>query len=146
MKKISLLFLAIFLLFSIFFSFYDKKVENYYVILGVREFSVEIADSDSTRERGLSGHRPLLNNEGMLFIFEKEGSYPFWMKEMLFPIDILWIDKNFKVNHIESSVLPETYPKVFSGKDSTLYVLEIMAGESDELKIKTGDEIKFVKK
>ncbi|MSU45346.1 MAG: DUF192 domain-containing protein, partial [Candidatus Zambryskibacteria bacterium] len=83
---------------------------------------------------------------GMLFVFEKEGKYVFWMKDMLFPIDIIWIDKNFTVNHIETDLSRETYPKFFYPKDNILYVLEVLAGQASSSKINIGDTVKFIKK
>ncbi len=115
------------------------------VILGGKTFSVEIAKTDMERERGLSLHVPLSDSQGMLFIFPTEGLYGFWMKDMLFPIDIVWIDSNLKIVHIEKDLSPETYPKIFSPGAESLYVLEIPAGQSDILNIKTGDRVKFVK-
>lgn len=116
------------------------------VVLGTETFKVEVSDTDRLREQGLSGHKPLMKNEGMLFIFEKEGNYGFWMKDMLFSIDIIWIDKNFVVNHIESGVSPETYPKVFYPQGEILYVLEVLGGQASSSKIKIGDSVKFIKK
>jgi len=116
------------------------------VVVGEKTYSVEVRDSNLERSKGLSGHKALLDNEGMLFIFEKPGSYGFWMKEMLFPIDIIWIDENFVINHIESAVSPETYPKVFYPTSEILYVLEVSSGQASSSKIKIGDTVKFVKK
>lgn len=120
--------------------------ERWEVIVGERSYVVEVRDSDAERSKGLSGHKPLLENEGMLFVFEKEGNYGFWMKDMLFPIDIIWIDKNFVVNHIESEVSPETYPKVFYPMGIIMYVLEVSSGQASSSNIKIGDAVKFVKK
>src|SRR5882672_5260542 len=49
------------------------------------------ADTDALRTLGLSGHSPLAADEGMLFIFPAPGEYGFWMKDMLFPLDLVWI-------------------------------------------------------
>ena len=115
------------------------------VVVGGKTFSVEVARTDMERERGLSLHVPLQNNQGMLFIFQKEDLYGFWMKDMLFPIDIVWIDQNLRIIHIERAIVPETYPKIFKAGAKSLYVLEIPAGQSDIIKIKTGDTVKFIK-
>src|SRR3989338_6103217 len=113
MKKIWFILLTLIVIFLLAFSFFVKKNNISSLILGEKEFSVEVVDSDFARGRGLSGRSALLENQGMFFVFEKESDYGFWMKDMLFPIDIIWIDKNFKINHIENEVKPETYPKVF---------------------------------
>ncbi|MEQ1500402.1 MAG: DUF192 domain-containing protein [Parcubacteria group bacterium] len=116
------------------------------LVLGGRTFSVEIADTKNLTEKGLSGHAPLAFNEGMFFAFKDSDVYGFWMKEMLFPIDIIWIDKDFRIVHIEKEVKPETYPKVFYPSLPAMYVLEISSGESDKLGLQIGDPVRFVKK
>lgn len=103
-------------------------------------------DTATGRQNGLSHRRPLSSDEGMLFVFEKEGFYGFWMKDMLFSIDIIWIDANLKIVHIENNVSPQTYPKVFRPTSKSLYVLEILAGQSEISNIKIGDSVKILKK
>jgi hypothetical protein len=125
-----------------FFSYDNRKME---VELGGKTFSVKIADTNITRERGLSGHSSLLDNQGMIFVFDKPDTYGFWMKNMFFPIDIIWISQDLKINHIQMSVSPETYPKIFYPEEKSLYVLEISAGQSQVLNLKIGDSIRFVK-
>ncbi len=117
---------------------------NYeYVVLGGKSFNVEVARTEFELERGLSGHKPLADNEGMIFVFSKPDRHGFWMKDMNFPIDILWIDENFKIVHIEKSVLPQSFPKVFYPEASVLYVLEISAGLTSDLLVKVGDQVVF---
>jgi len=137
---IILSFSAIFLIKS------STNNKNQGVILGEKLFEVEVMDDDVERSRGLSLHSPLEDNQGMLFIFPEDDLYGFWMKDMLFPIDIIWIDKNLVIVHIETNVLPETYPKVFSPSVPARYVLELSSGQSDFLKLKIGDSIKILKK
>ena len=116
------------------------------VILGGKEFSVEVLDTKPLLEKGLSGHKPLNSDEGMLFIFQKPDSYGFWMKDMLFPIDIIWMDANWKIVYINKSLRPETYPKIFYPDAPSLYVLEISEGEAQTLGLKIGDTVKFIEK
>jgi hypothetical protein len=144
-KKIQTIF-VIFLILFVAFLFFNQSKEIKGVVVGGKNFSVEVARTEMERARGLSLHVPLLDDQGMLFIFEKEGFYGFWMKDMSFSIDILWIDPNFKVKHIEKNISPDTYPKIFTPETENLYVLEISAGQADFLNIKIGDSVKFVKK
>lgn len=104
---------------------------------------IDVAKTDTDREKGLSGREKLAENEGLLFIFEEEGDYGFWMKNMNFPIDIAWLDRNKKIIHIEKNILPETYPKTFSSPEKSLYVLETVAGFFENSKIKIGDFAEF---
>ena len=100
--------------------------------------SVEIADTAFTRMRGLSGHAPLLADEGMLFIFDEPGVYGFWMKDMLFPIDIIWLDANRNVVHIKSNADPSSYPESFAPEMPAQFVLEVTAGYTNANGIEIG--------
>ena len=71
------------------------------LVLGGKTFSVDVADTVYTQAKGLSNRQSLGYNEGMLFIFKDVDIHGFWMKDMLFPIDIIWMDENLKINHIE---------------------------------------------
>ncbi|MCH8049079.1 DUF192 domain-containing protein, partial [Patescibacteria group bacterium] len=88
---------------------------------------VEIADTQEKREKGLSNRESLQENRGMLFLFEKPGRYGFWMKEMNFAIDIIWIDKDKSVTEITKNVDPKTFPKVFYSTEAVQYVVSTRA-------------------
>lgn len=104
---------------------------------------VDVAEDNATRAQGLSGRKSLKDDQGMLFVFETLGIYKFWMKEMNFPIDIIWFDGNQKIVHIEKNVLPESYPKLFGPDEETKYVLEVAAGFSTKNDLKVGDTFKI---
>src|SRR3972149_4363578 len=76
----------------------------------------EIAGTPAERTRGLSGRECIGKNQGMLFVFDKPDYYPFWMKNMRFPIDIIWIDASKKVVYVKSNVAPSSYPQTFVSK------------------------------
>ncbi len=144
-KKIFILYLifAVFLIIIAGLSTVNYKAK---VIVKNKLYIVEVANTTYFLEKGLSGHPPLKNDEGMFFVFQKPDKYGFWMKDMLFPIDIIWIDKDFKIIHIEKSVSPGTYPKVFYPEADSLYVLEVSADEAEKLNLKAGDAIQFLQK
>lgn len=102
---------------------------------------VFLADTESLRTRGLSYREMLGKNQGMLFVFDKSDKYGIWMKEMRFPIDIIWLDSKMKVVDIIKNLAPETYPKIFKPQTDAKFVLEVNAGFSDENKIKIGSEM-----
>ena len=135
-----------FLILVVIFVLFRRSEKITGVEIGGKIFSIELAQTKKELEKGLSGHAPLLDGQGMLFVFSRSGRYGFWMKDMSFPIDIIWIDSNFKIVSIEKSVLPETYPEVFYPESSSLYVLEILAGQADTIGLKTGDGLQFIKK
>lgn len=105
-------------------------------------FSVELAKTAEAQGRGLAGRQSLDKNKGMLFIFEQEGIYPFWMKNTLIPLDIIWIDKDRKVVFINKNSRPcgvTDCPRINS-ENRAKYILEINAGISEELGLKIGDQ------
>jgi uncharacterized membrane protein (UPF0127 family) len=104
---------------------------------------VTVANDPEEQRVGLSGTPSLPVNAGKLFIFDKEDYYGMWMKDMLFPIDILWIDNNFKIVHIEENVTPETYPDTFSSDVPARFVLETNAFFAKNSNVIVGDEVDF---
>lgn len=102
---------------------------------------VTIADTPEERRQGLSGVSSLPDREGKLFIFDEEGSYGFWMKNMSIPIDILWVNNNLEIVHIEENVKPESYPAVYNSSKPARFVLEFNAFFADTFKIKVGDKV-----
>jgi uncharacterized membrane protein (UPF0127 family) len=107
-------------------------------------YSVDIARTDETRMQGLMSRPGLGQGKGMLFIFDTEAVYPFWMKNMFFSIDIIWLDRDKHVVHIASDVPPcitEPCP-LYTPSASALYVLEIPAGDAVRYGIQPGDVIR----
>lgn len=109
-------------------------------------FDVEVADNPALMSKGLSGHAPLNDKQGMLFVFSSPGKHDFWMKDMTFPIDIIWFGADKRIVYMEKSLSPKTYPKTYSPSEPSLYVLEINSGLSDKLGLKIGDQFVFVKR
>jgi uncharacterized membrane protein (UPF0127 family) len=107
-------------------------------------FKAIVSDTEESREQGLSGFTSLANDEVMVFIFEYPDLLGFWMKDMLFSIDMVWLDSNKKVVAIEKNVAPETYPKIFAPQTPALYVLEFNAGTVDRVGIEIGDTVVIV--
>ncbi len=108
--------------------------------IGEETFIVEIADNDEERVRGLSLREPIEANRGMLFIFDVSGNYSFWMKDMLFALDIIWINEGKRVVGIEKGIEPGTFPNKFYPPEPIKYALEIPAGNSA---IEIGDMLQF---
>lgn len=113
------------------------------IIIGQTKFEVEVADTPSSQAKGLSGHRPLLENTGMLFIFSQLTMPGFWMKDMNFPLDIVWISGG-KVVDILENLAPDDSPnrKVYYPKQMIDGVLEVAAGSVLKNNIKIGDDVK----
>jgi hypothetical protein len=106
-------------------------------------FFVKLAKTNAERRNGLMNVKQLDENRGMLFIFEAEGIYSFWMKNTLIPLDIIWIDSENKIVFIKENVqpckgliCPYVNPKV-----KAKYVLEINGGQAKASELKIGDNV-----
>lgn len=105
-------------------------------------FHVEIADTPAAQARGLSGRDFLAPENGMLFLFPKEEIQRFWMKDMKFPIDIIWIKEDTVVGMVIGAE-PESGPDytVYNSPEPIDKVLEINSGLTQKLGIKIGDAV-----
>lgn len=96
-------------------------------------FFVKLAKTEAEREEGLMSRNKLDEDKGMLFIFDKEEIYPFWMKNTLIPLDMIWLDNDKKIVFIAENVQPcspklkDACPSIIP-KSKAKYVLEINAG------------------
>lgn len=102
---------------------------------------VTIADTPEEHQRGLSNIESLDEKEGMLFIFPKEGRYGFWMKDTLIPLDIIWINDDMSVVHIEKNVSPESYPTIYHSPLPARFVVEVNAFFVSTFNLKVGDKV-----
>jgi uncharacterized protein len=108
--------------------------------------TAELARTDAERARGLMFRPKLLPDQGMLFVFEREEPHAFWMKNTLIPLDILWLDRDRRVVHVEKDVPPcksDPCPS-YGPARAALYVLELAAGAAARLGLKPGDRLDFV--
>jgi uncharacterized membrane protein (UPF0127 family) len=109
------------------------------VILDGQTIHVSIADTDALRQLGLGGRAGLAPDEGMLFIFPRDGIYAFWMKDMRFSIDMIWLADDGSIVYMAQNVSPDTYPKDFVPSAPARYVLELPAGYAKTHDVKIGD-------
>ena len=110
-----------------------------------KEIPVEVADTLKKRSLGLGKRASLKKGWGMLFVFEKRKPHRFWMKDMQFPLDIIWLD-NHRIVHIIHNAQPsdpKDEPEVMTSPVSVNFVLEIAAGRAAKLGLKTGQRMKF---
>ena len=142
MKKIIIL-----LIFTAIFGTYafqraEKTIGEDKVVINGTEFFVTIADSKEEYIRGLSGVSGLRENEGMLFLFDKPDRYGFWMKDMLFSIDIIWIAKG-QIIGIEESLEPVKtgIPPLYYPETPVDMVLEIKSGTAVKRLMRVGDKV-----
>lgn len=98
------------------------------VVIGGAKVQAEIADEPAEQVQGLSNHAPLSDTGGMFFIFPNESAQGFWMKDMLFSLDMIWLDRNLVVVDVTEGATPASYPAIFSPEENAQYVLEVNAG------------------
>lgn len=108
--------------------------------------TAQLAVSDEERQQGLMFREKINADQGMLFIFEEEAIHSFWMKNMEFPIDILWLDHEKRIVHVEHRVPPcerEPCPS-YTPSVPGMYVLELKAGSVKKHGLRLYDELIFV--
>ncbi len=98
-----------------------------------KKLTVEIADTEKKRAKGLMFRTHLDYDKGMLFIFPTESKHKFWMANTKIPLDMIWLDKNFEVIHVEKNVPPCTSKVLvncpsYGPETPAKYVLEVNAG------------------
>ena len=129
---------ALLLLGVLFLLFFNKK-ESVVIPTGFADgvlvsedirIAVSIADTPEEREQGLSDTDPLPPNTGKFFVFEEPGEYGFWMKDMNYSIDIIWLHESLSIVSIAKNATPESFPEVFYPARNSMYVLEVPAGFS----------------
>jgi uncharacterized membrane protein (UPF0127 family) len=106
---------------------------------------VEIAADDETRTQGLMYRDHLPEASGMIFIFPQAGNYPFWMKNCLISLDMIWIGADRRIVHIAHDVPPckadpcPNYPP----NATAAYVLEVPAGVAKLHHLADGQPLRF---
>ena len=107
--------------------------------------AVEVASDDATREQGLMYRDHLADDHGMIFLFLQAGEYPFWMKNTLIPLDMIWMDGQHRIVHIANNVQPckadpcPSYPP----NAQAASVLELAAGVAAKHHLADGNVLRF---
>lgn len=112
------------------YSFPTKKDKRQTQQLSVAGQNVEVVVADTTTERsiGLSNYVSLEPNTGMLFVFDDSDYYSFWMRDMDFAIDIIWINEDRQVVFVKENAMPADFPESYKPDEKALYVLEVPSG------------------
>jgi uncharacterized membrane protein (UPF0127 family) len=147
LKKFDTLFF-IFFVALILFSDAAPKTQKFVRIYFPDGDSVtaELAITPEERAQGLMFRKNIEFDQGMLFIFDKEDFYSFWMKNMLIPLDLIWLDGEKRIVHIERCLPPceeEPCPS-YPPKVPALYVLELKAGSAEQRGLKIFDRLDFI--
>lgn len=114
------------------------------VYAGKAILRAQIAKDDAAKEKGLAGRAQIARDEAMIFVFDKDGDIPIWMKGMETSIDIIWLNDKKKVVHVENNVEPDFEPhQVYRSPLPARYVLETRAGTAKKFGIKPGLSVRF---
>lgn len=142
------IFIVVFIVGGILALIIGGDNESAEVKIGSAVFKVEIASSIMQHSRGLSGRQQLADNEGMLFVFSSPGFYSFWMKGMIFPLDIIWISGD-RIVGMESNIPPPASIadnlKTYAPRFAVDRVLEINAGLAEKYGFKIGQQMEIVR-
>ncbi len=109
---------------------------------GVHVFSVEIADNEAAREKGLMFRKKLPEGQGMLFNFHREQDVTFWMQNTYIPLDMIFIRANGQILRIAENTEPLSTELIPSG-GPVLAVLEVVGGTASKFGIAPGDRVAY---
>lgn len=124
---------------QVFLNEQEQNLKKAIVNVGGSHLIASVANTPLSRKQGLSNVHSIGPNEGKLFVFDEEGYHEFWMKDMNFNIDIIFINKQGTVVDIIENISPETFPKTFKPKYPAIKVLEVNAGWASQNKVKVGE-------
>lgn len=139
--------LAIILLIVVVGVFYWKRPLVPKLSINNHIFTYDLAITPEQLSQGLSGRDPLTDSHGMLFVFDHKEKFTFWMKDMKFPLDFIWIDDRKVVDitlNVPTPVEGQQLP-VYSPKLPVNRVFEVTAGTVARYGIKEGDTVTYLK-
>lgn len=122
-----------------------SQAKTYPLTINTTPIEAELAETKEQQERGLGGRKDMPDDYGLLYILPKPYFYDFWMKDMKFPIDIIWVDRNQNVVDITRNLSPDSYPRIFQPVRPAQFVIEVVAGFADKHGIKIGDPVTIPK-
>ena len=113
------------------------------VMAGNGVFQASVAQTPAERTKGLSNTTRLKQTEAMLLVFDSADFWSIWMKDMNYPIDVVWLNDQKQVVYIVKNMPPDSYPKQFTPETAARYVLELPAGTVDQKAIKPQTTVRF---
>ena len=154
-KNISPCFLSLVLFLVLLSSLAYKEIESIQgqqqeqnqtalVSVGGAKIMAILSTTPDSQSKGLAIKDNLNENEGMLFVFDSPQKYSFWMKDMKFPIDIIWINSTGQIVHIEKNLPPCVLwlpcPS-YAPNDNSMYVLEVVSNFTNKYDVSVGDPV-----
>lgn len=151
LNKYNVLFIIFIVLLAAYFLFFvsikaENKIPDKIQRAEINHTTIYLTEVRSLEERslGLGGRDTLLEDHGMIFVFEKKDLYAFWMKGMRFPLDMIWLNDNIVVDITKNAPVVKSgeFPR-YTSKSPANYVIEVNAGFTDKYNINIGDQVKF---
>jgi uncharacterized membrane protein (UPF0127 family) len=148
-KTIIVVSLILICLVFIFYYFrpFSPKISSVEIDIKNTKYTLEVANTPSQQTKGLSNRTSLCSTCGMIFVFRNDGIRPFWMKDTLIPLDMIWLNHQDQVVFIQTAEpqlnIPMTQLKIYQNSDPAQYVIELNAGDANKLNLKEGDTIKL---
>ncbi|MDD3002955.1 MAG: DUF192 domain-containing protein [Candidatus Shapirobacteria bacterium] len=124
--------------------FYLPPANSVKIKIGNTNYNIELATTIAQKTKGLSGRNTLCKNCGMLFTFGFETNLPFWMKDTLIPLDMIWLDKNGKIVDIQTATEINS-TKIYQNQLPAQFVIELNVNDSQKINLKIGDIIDLSK-
>lgn len=130
---------------SVGYFVFQQRTSNRISIDGV-VLNVDLATTPAEQQQGLSGRDSMAPDRGMLFVFQSEDYWSFWMFEMKFPLDMIWFNSSRQAVFFEQNLPPcgPTVCQVFTPPVKAMYVLEVNAGFIAAHQISPGDTFNFL--
>lgn len=143
-KNITITLIILFLIGLVVFIYLLKKnnpnFQSQEFIIKNQKYNLEVAHTLPQKSLGLSNRTNLCQNCGMIFLFNQNGTLPFWMKDTLIPLDMIWINSIGQVTDIITATQTNS-TKILQNTQPAKYVIELNAGESNNIGLKIGDII-----
>lgn len=107
------------------------------LLIGDGSLKTRLALDEESRTKGLSGVSGLADDQAFLMVYPRDGLWQIWMKEMKFPIDIVWLNSDKKIVYIVKNADPALgMTKTYTPKEKARYVVELPAGRVEALNIR----------
>jgi hypothetical protein len=147
---IFLIILGLIFFFIIFYFYRQQSKDKNYINLTInnKTYKLETAKTVLERSRGLSNRQELCDNCGMIFFAKNDSIQPFWMKNTLIPLDMIWVNSRGQVVEIKQATVennPSKPQNIYRNSTPAQYVIELNYQETDKINLKIGDTIDISK-
>jgi uncharacterized membrane protein (UPF0127 family) len=142
----NIIIISVIIILIIVLSFFRKNtnppLNTVKINLNNKEYQIEIARTIAQKAAGLSNRTQICSNCGMIFLFSGDTSLPFWMKDTLIPLDMIWINSKGIVTDIITTTDLKSL-KVLQNTKPAKYVIELNANDAEKIGLNVGDTIKL---